>query len=64
VKVGDVFDVKIIDKDDQGRWKLSRKVLLQPPAEGQEGEEGERKEHGRDHSRGGHHKDHHKKTHH
>ena len=29
VKVGDKFEVKIIDKDDQGRWKLSRKVLLQ-----------------------------------
>ena len=28
VKVGDQIDVKIIDKDDQGRWKLSRKVLL------------------------------------
>jgi polyribonucleotide nucleotidyltransferase len=28
VKVGDQIDVKIIDKDEQGRWKLSRKVLL------------------------------------
>ncbi len=28
VKVGDEFDVKITDKDDQGRWKLSRKVLM------------------------------------
>ena len=28
VKVGDQFDVKITDKDDQGRWKLSRKVLM------------------------------------
>ncbi len=28
VKVGDEFDVKIVDKDDQGRWKLSRKVLM------------------------------------
>jgi polyribonucleotide nucleotidyltransferase len=28
VKVGDQFDVKIVDKDEQGRWKLSRKVLL------------------------------------
>lgn len=38
VKVGDEFDVKIVDKDDQGRWKLSRKVLMgqgQPkPVEG------------------------------
>jgi len=37
VKVGDQFDVKITDKDDQGRYKLSRKVLMkeehhhQPP---------------------------------
>jgi polyribonucleotide nucleotidyltransferase len=28
VKVGDEFDVKITDKDDQGRWKLSRKILM------------------------------------
>lgn len=28
VKVGDVFEVKITDKDDQGRFKLSRKVLM------------------------------------
>jgi polyribonucleotide nucleotidyltransferase len=32
VKVGDQFEVKIIDKDEQGRWKLSRKVLLPKPA--------------------------------
>jgi polyribonucleotide nucleotidyltransferase len=30
VKVGDQFDVKITDKDDQGRYKLSRKVLMKP----------------------------------
>ena len=30
VKVGDAFDVKIIDRDEQGRFKLSRKVLMQP----------------------------------
>ena len=29
-KVGDVFEVKIVDKDDQGRWKLSRKAVLAP----------------------------------
>ncbi|MER3523161.1 MAG: polyribonucleotide nucleotidyltransferase [Ignavibacteria bacterium] len=29
VKVGDEFDVMIIDRDDQGRWKLSRKALMQ-----------------------------------
>lgn len=28
VKVGDQFDVKITEKDDQGRYKLSRKVLM------------------------------------
>jgi polyribonucleotide nucleotidyltransferase len=37
VKVGDKFDVKIIDQDDQGRYKLSRKVLMKdsaaPPAD-------------------------------
>jgi polyribonucleotide nucleotidyltransferase len=32
VKVGDQFDVKITDKDDQGRWKLSRKILMKPDA--------------------------------
>ena len=46
VKVGDVFDVKIIDKDDQGRWKLSRKALMQPdagqPPPGDGGEEHDR----------------------
>jgi polyribonucleotide nucleotidyltransferase len=54
VKVGDVFDVKITDKDDQGRWKLSRKALLtggdQPKSD--EGEEGRR--HGRPDQRRGH----------
>ena len=29
VKVGDTFDVKIIGKDEQGRFKLSRKILMQ-----------------------------------
>jgi polyribonucleotide nucleotidyltransferase len=28
VNVGDKIEVKIIDRDDQGRWKLSRKALL------------------------------------
>jgi polyribonucleotide nucleotidyltransferase len=32
VKVGDTFDVKIIDQDDQGRYKLSRKVLMKDSA--------------------------------
>jgi polyribonucleotide nucleotidyltransferase len=30
LKVGDVIEVKIIDKDDQGRWKLSRRAVLAP----------------------------------
>ncbi|MBM2845685.1 MAG: pnp, partial [Bacteroidetes bacterium] len=32
VKVGDEFDVKIIEKDDQGRYKLSRKALMKAEA--------------------------------
>jgi polyribonucleotide nucleotidyltransferase len=41
VKVGDQFDVKITDKDDQGRYKLSHKVLMkqehhQPPPKPEE----------------------------
>jgi polyribonucleotide nucleotidyltransferase len=28
VNVGDKIEVKIIDRDDQGRWKLSRKAVL------------------------------------
>ena len=65
VKVGDVFDVKIIDKDDQGRWKLSRKVLMQPAGPPKEGEEAgtQGTEQGRDHHRGGH-RDHHKRSSH
>jgi polyribonucleotide nucleotidyltransferase len=54
VKVGDVFDVKITDKDDQGRWKLSRKAVMQPdsaPGPDQTGE------------RGGEHKDDHHRSH-
>jgi polyribonucleotide nucleotidyltransferase len=30
VKVGDEFDVKITEKDEQGRYKLSRKALMKP----------------------------------
>ena len=40
VKVGDEFDVKIIDKDDQGRWKLSRKAVLLPDSD--QGGEGQK----------------------
>jgi polyribonucleotide nucleotidyltransferase len=38
VKVGDKFDVKIIDQDDQGRYKLSRKVLMKEFVEQQHGD--------------------------
>jgi len=57
VKVGDVFDVKITDKDEQGRYKLSRKVLLQPPSDAPAGEaqEGEQRDEGR--PRHHHHRD-------
>ncbi len=59
VKVGDVFEVKIVDKDDQGRWKLSRKALMKPePHQKPEGEghepSGERPHHDR-HRHGDHH---------
>jgi len=59
VKVGDVFDVKIVDKDDQGRWKLSRKALMKPePHQKTEGEgrepDGERPHRDR-HHHGEHH---------
>jgi len=56
VKVGDEIDVKIIDKDDMGRWKLSRKAVLAPESEkpsegGKPREHREHREH-RDHGRG------------
>jgi polyribonucleotide nucleotidyltransferase len=51
VKVGDVFDVKIVDKDDQGRWKLSRKVLMpggdEPKQDDQRSKEHPRRDHHR-----------------
>ncbi len=63
-KVGDVFDVKIVDKDDQGRWKLSRKAVLAPdqpyertpPREGGDRPQGERRSHDGGSRRGGDHK--------
>ncbi len=56
VKVGDVFDVKIVDKDDQGRWKLSRKAVLAPDSVPPPGEKSEHpREHRDDHHRGGPH---------
>ncbi|MGA9121413.1 MAG: polyribonucleotide nucleotidyltransferase [Bacteroidota bacterium] len=48
VKVGDEFDVKIIDKDEQGRWKLSRKVLMKP----EDGEHHDQGQQERPHSEG------------
>jgi polyribonucleotide nucleotidyltransferase len=60
VKVGDVFDVKIVDKDDQGRWKLSRKAVLAPDVpyerapqrEGGDRPHGDRRPHDSSHRRG------------
>jgi polyribonucleotide nucleotidyltransferase len=46
VKVGDQFDVKITDKDEQGRWKLSRKVLMKPAEPGEHPTDGDHAEHG------------------
>jgi polyribonucleotide nucleotidyltransferase len=40
--VGDVIDVKIIDKDEQGRWKLSRRALLEPEGDAAAPEQGGR----------------------
>ena len=61
VKVGDVFDVKIVDKDDQGRWKLSRKAVLAPDQpyerapqrEGGDRPRSDHRSHDGGHSRGG-----------
>ena len=59
VKVGDVFDVKILDKDDQGRWKLSRKAVLAPDSVQPSEQQGE---HAGEH-RSDHHRDHHRDRH-
>ena len=40
VKIGDVVKVKVINVDDSGRIKLSRKALLEAPAGGSGGGEG------------------------
>ena len=40
VKIGDVIDVKVINVDENGRIKLSRKALMAPPP-GSEGADGE-----------------------
>jgi len=54
VNVGDVIEVKITAKDEQGRFKLSRKVLLVPEGEADDGEQhsGGRPHHGRGGPRG------------
>ncbi len=61
VKVGDVFDVKIVDKDDMGRYKLSRKAVLAPDVpyerppkrEGGDRPHGDRRSHDGGQRRGG-----------
>ena len=56
VKVGDEFDVKIIDQDDQGRYKLSRKVLMKDSAQHPEARHGEHEGEGKEgHKHGSHH---------
>jgi polyribonucleotide nucleotidyltransferase len=53
VKIGDVIKVKVINVDDSGRIKLSRKALMERPA-GSEGDEGgERRDRGDRGDRGG-----------
>jgi polyribonucleotide nucleotidyltransferase len=37
VKIGDVVKVKVINVDDSGRVKLSRKALMEAPAGGEGG---------------------------
>jgi polyribonucleotide nucleotidyltransferase len=37
LKVGDVIDVKLIEIQPDGKFRLSRKVLLPPPPQGQQG---------------------------
>ncbi|HUI09797.1 MAG TPA: polyribonucleotide nucleotidyltransferase [Bacteroidota bacterium] len=55
VKVGDTFDVKIIDQDDQGRYKLSRKVLMKDSGQAPEGRHGEHHGEGKEgHKHGSH----------
>ncbi|MCK5574107.1 MAG: polyribonucleotide nucleotidyltransferase, partial [Bacteroidetes bacterium] len=54
VNVGDVIEVKITAKDEQGRFKLSRKVLLVPAGEthGDEHHPPRRPHHGKESPRG------------
>jgi polyribonucleotide nucleotidyltransferase len=47
VKVGDEFDVKITDKDEQGRYKLSRKVLMKSEGGQDQGQQDEKPHHER-----------------
>jgi polyribonucleotide nucleotidyltransferase len=41
VAIGDLVKVKVINVDDTGRIKLSRRALLDPPADGEDAGEGE-----------------------
>ena len=49
VSIGDTVKVKVINVDDTGRIKLSRRALIEPPADGEGEEQGE----GAGQSRGG-----------
>ena len=49
VTIGDTVKVKVINVDDTGRIKLSRRALIEPPADGEGEEQGE----GAGQSRGG-----------
>ena len=39
VAIGDTVKVKVINVDDTGRIKLSRRALMEPPADGEEEED-------------------------
>ena len=41
VSIGDTVKVKVINVDDTGRIKLSRRALIEPPADDAGGGEGE-----------------------
>jgi polyribonucleotide nucleotidyltransferase len=53
VKIGDVVKVKVINVDDSGRVKLSRKALMEMPAGGEGGDRGDRGDRGPRGDRGG-----------
>jgi len=47
VTIGDTVKVKVINVDDTGRIKLSRRALMDPPADGEGGGDGDSKGRGR-----------------